>query len=122
MSYQIVIAGQPVVQKRPRTFKNFGKTITWDPTKAARKALSEQLLVARVKAGKGVLSGDVSLTVSFYVVAHGKRRIDVSNMLKALEDSGNGILWKDDSQIFHIVASRYLCREGEERTEVEING
>lgn len=122
MTYRIIVYGKPVVQKRPITFVRRGRSITWDPTGADREALSLQLLAERVRAAKAVLAGDVSLKVSFYLVRHGKRVPDVSNMLKALEDSGNGVLWLDDSQIFHIDVSRYECEESEQRTEVEITG
>ncbi len=41
-------------------------------------------------------------------------------MLKALEDSGNEILWKDDAQIYHIEAWKHICEIKDERTELEI--
>jgi Holliday junction resolvase RusA-like endonuclease len=41
-------------------------------------------------------------------------------MLKAIEDSGNGILWTDDDQIIHIDAWKHTCEPAQERTEIEV--
>lgn len=116
VSYQIIIYGRPVIQQRARQ----GKHGFYDPSSKERKALSLQLLAERVRAAMACLAGDVSIEASFYLQPHGRRKIDVSNMLKALEDSGNGVLWVDDSQIISVKASRYDCEISEERTELEI--
>lgn len=42
-----------------------------------------------------------------------ERRPDISNLEKFALDCGNGILWKDDAQIIHLVAEKaYGTREG----------
>ena len=35
--------------------------------------------------------------------------MDLSNLLKAVEDAGNGIIWADDRWIDHIMVSRRKC-------------
>lgn len=65
--------------------------------------------------------GLLSLKVAFFYAPHGKRKVDLSNMLKALEDSGNGVLWVDDDQIIHIEVYKLPTEESKERTELEIN-
>lgn len=92
----------------------------YDPQAGERKTLAMTLLAARQAARKGVLSGDLRLQVLFHYKGHGKRRMDLSNMIKALEDSGNGVLWEDDSQIVKIDAEKEECPEGREQTVVEL--
>jgi Holliday junction resolvase RusA-like endonuclease len=41
-------------------------------------------------------------------------RGDLSNIVKGLEDAGNGILWHDDCQIASLTASKWVCAQGEE--------
>lgn len=36
------------------------------------------------------------------------RRPDVDNLMKAVLDAGNGILWMDDSQVVRVVASKVV--------------
>lgn len=38
---------------------------------------------------------------------------DLTNLIKSLEDAGNGIIWKDDSQISSLTASRWICAQGQ---------
>lgn len=36
------------------------------------------------------------------------RRPDVDNLMKAVLDAGNGILWMDDSQVVRVVAAKFV--------------
>ena len=38
---------------------------------------------------------------------------DASNILKALEDAGNGLIWSDDRQIARLVIEQVTARQGE---------
>lgn len=117
---KFTIVGRPVIQQRARTFTNGGKVITWDPTKKDRAALAQSLLAGRQRcAVYAPFACELTLGVSFFYAPKG-RRPDLSNMLKALEDSGNGVLWEDDHQIIHIDAWKHKCEESQERTEIEV--
>lgn len=48
-------------------------------------------------------------------------RPDLDNFLKALKDSGNGILWADDAQVVHVDARKlYDISGGMPRIEIEV--
>jgi Holliday junction resolvase RusA-like endonuclease len=107
-----------VIQQRPRLGKYGG---FYDPSSKERKLLSMQLLAGR--SGSGIHTAfdcELSVKFSFFYARHGRRKIDLSNMLKAVEDSGNGILWADDDQLIHVDAWKHGCEPSQERTELEI--
>lgn len=45
---------------------------------------------------------------------------DLSNLVKQIEDCGNGIIWKDDNLIISYGSTCKKYTSGEERTEIEI--
>lgn len=93
----------------------------YDPIKKEREFLAAQLLEGRQRSHVySPLDGPLSLKVAFFYAPHGRRKVDLSNMLKALEDSGNGILWGDDDQIIHVDGWKHNCEPAQERTEIEI--
>lgn len=47
------------------------------------------------------------------------KKPDLSNLIKLVEDAGNGIVWKDDSLIFHYGQSRKIYG-GRPRIEIHI--
>lgn len=110
-TYSFTIEGAPLVQERARKGK-YGQI--YDPSSKARKALGYQLLSARQGVKMPILAGLIRL----YVVFHGLAKGDLSNALKALEDSGNGVLWKDDRQIIRAYVDVY--RTGNPQTEVAV--
>lgn len=112
------IYGPPVIQQRPRLgkWKNF-----YDPSTQERKELSAKMLVERQRRGLfAPYKGDLSVGVSFYYLAHGRRKMDLDNMIKACLDSGNGILWEDDSNIQHLNVWKHRCEESQQRTDIMI--
>ena len=44
---------------------------------------------------------------------------DADNLLKALQDSLNGLLWKDDAQVHHAVIEKWIA-SGSEQPHVEL--
>ncbi len=47
---------------------------------------------------------------------------DCDNLVKAIGDAGNGILWHDDSQIFDVRCRKFIAAQGEvPRVEIEVS-
>lgn len=44
---------------------------------------------------------------------HAKDQGDASNVLKAVEDAGNGILWFDDCQVARVTVEKVIAAQGE---------
>lgn len=64
-----------------------------------------------------MLEGDVSLTAMVYFPD--KRRRDLSNVIKVMEDSLVGITYRDDSQIHRLELHKFVDR-GNPRVEITI--
>jgi Holliday junction resolvase RusA-like endonuclease len=111
--YRLVIKGRPVIQQRARRGKygNF-----YDPSKKERDALSLGLTYARVTAKMPVVESLLHLYVTFYGCGG---RCDLDNLIKAVSDSANGVLWKDDKQITQIHAEM-VREDADPRTEIEV--
>lgn len=130
----IRIPGDPVVQGRGRIVWPKGRThpAIMDPAKSRNwKATAHQhYLDALTKCGlrPPAFVGAVSL----YVLAlfplptsehrkrggvprrpHTKARGDASNVLKAVEDAGNGVLWLDDCQVARVTIEKWVAAQGE---------
>ena len=62
----------------------------------------------------------IEVPLHLYVYFYGTGgRCDLSNCIKALEDSGNGVLWKDDRQIV-LIHAQMIRKDDRPRTELEI--
>lgn len=59
---------------------------------------------------------ELEVWYSFYM----NRRSDTDNRVKILQDALEGVLWEDDRWIGVFHASRYPCKAGTERVEVEV--
>ena len=105
---EIIIPGAPVPKMRPR----LGLNCVYD--KQHYKKVGLQSYIAS-KYGKPLFDGPLSVTIYYLMPipdswpAYKKRRPpihvdkpDCDNLTKWILDAGNGILWKDDSQIFAI--------------------
>ncbi|MFF0092784.1 RusA family crossover junction endodeoxyribonuclease [Streptomyces canus] len=92
-SWGTVILGEPHSKARPR-FDKDGHAYK-DPADAAAEEATKWRL--RQFFRRGPLTGNVALGCVFY--RSSRQEIDADNMLKHVCDAGNGILWRDDSQI-----------------------
>lgn len=63
------------------------------------------------------ITGQVAAKFRFYLKPKG-RNPDLSNLIKAIEDALNKIVWKDDVQVRHIDASMIISKDEPERAEV----
>lgn len=132
-----VIIGKPQQQERPRvgvvkTGSGY-KARVFDPPKsrAAKSKIAMQLKRKKItpseKALKIIIGIYVEIPKSYTkkqraAIADGTllpaKKPDVSNYIKLIEDACNGILYKDDSQIVQIEASKHYTDNP--RIEVEI--
>lgn len=134
MTITFTVWGDPVAQGRPRTAVIGGRARVYDPEKSRNyKALIR--LVAQEAKPDHLLEGPVSLTLrifkrfpaSFSKRAREQARAgnirpatkpDASNILKAIEDALNGVVWVDDRQIVDLIVSK--AYDDEPRVEVEV--
>lgn len=108
----------PVAKGRPK-FARRGKFVaTYTPAKTINFERALQSLV-RAQYKQAPQEGALEVGIIFYI----KRpktcknklypvvRPDIDNLLKAVLDSLNGILWVDDSQIVEIKAKKDYCND-----------
>lgn len=128
------IPGEPVAKGRARSFIRAGHIAHHTPEKTARYENLVRLAAQQVMA-RAPIEGPVHLTVrAFFSIpvswslkkqrsaALGElmhtKRPDLDNVVKAIKDGANGVVWKDDSQVADIRASK---RYGTPRVEVEVS-
>jgi Holliday junction resolvase RusA-like endonuclease len=118
----VVIAGQPVAQGRPRFTTRGGFPRAYDAPRARewKSVAATLMLAARGRAGvHAPLAMALSVDVCA-VFAKPKKptrtwpgRPDLDNIIKAVGDAGNGILWEDDSAICRIYARKRYAEAAE---------
>jgi Holliday junction resolvase RusA-like endonuclease len=89
-AFSIVIPGNPWSKSRPR----FGRGRTFQPKDDSEH---EQITGLRMRQLKVKFTGNVAVVAMFF--RGDRQRIDSDNLMKHVCDSGNGVLWDDDSQI-----------------------
>lgn len=114
---RLTLEGNPLVQQRHRVSKWGGM---YDPCAKEKKALATVMLAHRVAHGRPLFTGRCKVEAHFYDFTHKRgQKPDIDNFLKAIMDAGNGVLWKDDSQIVFLTAS--IQRDSDRpRTELTI--
>ena len=124
---KITIPGDPVAQGRPRFYRMGEHVQTVDPPKSRNwKATAQHHM--RLQCAKPIpakVPVELSIEVVFRcpVSDYRKRkprewrwrtkRPDLDNVIKAIKDAGNGVLWLDDNQIVEIHASKIIAAQGE---------
>ena len=120
---EIEILGKPIAKKRPKFFRRGGFVGTYNCQETEEGRFMNQIASAKPD-GLDPITGPVSLTVTFKMpipdslskkkraemisgeIAHIKKP-DLDNLIKFVKDCANGILWKDDSQVIGIWASKF---------------
>lgn len=94
--WNLSVPGAPVVKERPRVFGRHAVT--------PRKTMDAETAIRAAWMGKyptlAPIVQDVHLWVVFYMPD--RKRRDVDNLAKLVQDALNGLAYEDDSQIVHL--------------------
>jgi Holliday junction resolvase RusA-like endonuclease len=117
------VPGVPVAKGRPRITTRGGKVRSFTPAKTVAFEGLVSLAAERAMEGTDPLAGPVHLVLYVQLPIpqswSGKKKLaalsgalqpcsrpDLDNYIKAAADGGNGILWRDDSQIVLLTATK----------------
>lgn len=131
---RFTVWGEAVPQGRPRATVISGRARLYDPAKSrSYKSLVQDAAMA--VRPETPITGPVAVAVRIYKTppkSLSKKRLaaalagdlkpttkpDCSNILKGIEDALNGLIWRDDSQIVDLQASKHYSDRP--RVDVEI--
>lgn len=135
MPVVVIVPGLPIAKGRARAFVRVGHVRHYTPEKTATYENLVRLAMQQAMQARGCVpfTGAVHLNLQIYLpiarswslkkqrrAALGAelptKKPDLSNVLKAIEDGGNGVAWLDDSQIVDIVLTK---RYGAPRAEMQ---
>jgi Holliday junction resolvase RusA-like endonuclease len=122
------IPGEPVGKGRPRVTLAGGRAHAYTPAKTAAYEQLVAVYAAAAMQNAPLLEHPVRVRLDIYCKVPGtwskKRRSDalagierpakspdIDNIVKALADGMNGIVWVDDSQIVELVCSKHYALE-----------
>lgn len=112
----LVLNVEPVPQGRPR-FSRKGWAYTPEITRRFQRAVAFE---AKALHPGERLDGPLRVGLTFYLKkpksnkqAFPSLRPDLDNLVKAVADALNGVLWVDDAQIVDMVASKRWAKLGE---------
>jgi Holliday junction resolvase RusA-like endonuclease len=128
----ITVLGTPIAKARPRFYRRGNFVGVFNPQETIE---SRFLYEVKTQWGRGPLEGPLKVKCRFCMpipkstskkkvelmlageIQHTSRP-DLSNLIKFFEDACNFVLWKDDSQIVTLIASKFY--DLEPKTEIEI--
>ena len=112
---RLTVDGQPVSKGRAR-FTKSGNVYTPEKTKA-HESMLKLLMLNKLEASKPDSKSRFGLRCLFYRST--RQRIDCDNLLKAVSDAANNLVWKDDAQVIEVIGRLFLADENP-RTEIVI--
>ena len=113
MRHRFTIPGKPQPKQRPRS-DGRGNFYTPSATRAYEKVVAYS---ARNGGVRKQIEGPVRMKVAIYWPD--RRRRDLTNAVKSIEDGLNGIAYEDDSQIAELVVTKAIDRDNP-RAEVVV--
>lgn len=134
---KMILNIEPKPQSRPRFARRGNFTTTYEDKEMKAWRNKCRFLIAKLYTGQPALEGALKTRVRFYIKAPQyiskvkknkqaladeiipvSKKADLDNYIKALFDSANGILYKDDGQIAEIYAAKVYSISP--RIEIEI--
>lgn len=119
--FELVIPGNPPAKMRPQISApragHRPRTHQAPKDKAHEDTIRQALQIAVGPAEVPLFTGCVSVLFMFF--RSSRQVVDLDNLEKSISDAGNGILWKDDSQIVYKQSWLELDR-GNPRTVVVV--
>ena len=106
----------PLPKERPRLGN--GHAYTTAKTRDYEHTIAQYALITMNQAQLDTMEGDLGLIVRFY--RKDNRRVDLDNLLKAIKDALNGIIWYDDSQVTSVYAKLERNAGKSARVEIEV--
>ena len=113
---KITIFLDPLPQSRPR----FSNGRAYEERRLTNyKEMLKWCFAAKMEGTPPTLA-PVAVDIKFFrkYAATSRRYGDCDNLVKAVQDAGNGVLWKDDAQIISLTAAKYTSNFP--RVEIEI--
>ena len=125
---KFTVLGLPRPQGSHRAFMPKGAKfpVVTDANRNLKQWRDLTSLVAQDHAPRELVEGPVGLRVCFYFarpkslpkkVLHHIKKPDLSKLIRSIEDSLTNIVWGDDSQVVHVVATKQY---GTPRAEIEV--
>lgn len=111
---RFTISGEPLPKQRPR----FNGNRAYTPQTTKDYEIHVGYAAKRAMVSNSLILGDCSLSATFY--RKDKRRADLDNLLKAIKDACNGIVWQDDKQVVEYGKVRVVYGVGEDNARAEV--
>jgi len=119
----MTIPGKPIAKKRPKFFRRGGFVGAYNAQETEEGRFMQFLNMAKPEGWQPIL-GPVILEIQFMMpipestskkkkqamalmVTKHTKKPDVDNCVKFVKDCANGILWRDDSQVFSLHAVKF---------------
>lgn len=121
---RFTVPGEPTAKGRARAFVRNGSIAHYTPDKTARYENLVKLAAHEQMSGREPSSGALRLYVSAYLsigaswskkrqkaalqgLERPTKRPDIDNVVKAIKDGLNGVVWRDDSQVVMLLAEKH---------------
>lgn len=108
--YHVIIPGTPHSWQRVGRSRT-GQAFTPRETKEAKTIIARAFQHAYPGCSAEPLTGRLGVRLLFFLRTRGQQ--DIDNLAKTVLDAGNGVIWRDDSQI-DLLDVEIVCQPNEE--------